>query len=194
VILLVVLLCGVSLWQPAVAYFQAPELETAWVCPMHPDFTMDIMGQCPRCGMNLVRSAPFDVRDYRLDFRTSPAVAKAGEKATLFFKVSHPGSGATIQKFESVHERQYHLFVISQNMEHFEHIHPVEQSDGTWTIGNEMVRYSLARDGNAIGVRAIADPLSDRDWHRSNRWSRTQLRAGTTPSGWTSPADSCRRR
>ena len=101
---------------------------------MHPDFTMDIMGQCPRCGMNLVRSAPFDVRDYRLDFRTLPAVVKAGEKATLFFKISHPGSGAPILKFESVHERQYHLFVISQNMEHFEHIHPVEQSDGTWSI------------------------------------------------------------
>ena len=128
--LFVALLCGVS----TVAYFQAPELETAWVCPMHPDFTMDIMGQCPRCGMNLVRSAPFDVRDYRLDFRTSPAVVNAGQKATLFFKVSHPGSGATVEKFESVHERQYHLFVISQNMEHFEHIHPVEQSDGTWTI------------------------------------------------------------
>jgi len=132
VILFVALLCGVS----TIAYFQnpTPELESAWVCPMHPDFTMDIMGQCPRCGMNLVRSAPFDVRDYRLDFRTLPAVVKAGEKATLFFKISHPGSGAPILKFESVHERQYHLFVISQNMEHFEHIHPVEQSDGTWSI------------------------------------------------------------
>jgi hypothetical protein len=131
-ILLVALLCGVS----TIAYFQnpAPELETAWVCPMHLDFTMDITGQCPRCGMNLVRAAPFDVRDYRLDFRTVPSVVRAGQKATLLFKVFHPGSGDAIQKFESVHERQYHLFVISQDMEHFEHIHPAEQSDGTWTI------------------------------------------------------------
>src|SRR5207247_7836212 len=106
----------------------------AWVCPMHSDFTAEAAGTCPRCGMALVHASPFDVRDYDLDFRTVPAVVKAGEKATLFFKISHPGSGATIQKFESVHERQYHLFVISQDMEHFEHIHPVEQSDGTWTI------------------------------------------------------------
>ena len=42
----------------------------------------------------------------------------------------------------------------------------VSNSDGTWTIGNEMVRYSLARDGSTIGVRGITDPLSDRDWHR----------------------------
>jgi hypothetical protein len=33
-----------------------------------------------------------------------------------------------------VHERQYHLFVISQDMDYFQHIHPEEQPDGTWTI------------------------------------------------------------
>ena len=37
-------------------------------------------------------------------------------------------------KFETVHERQYHLFVISQDMEYFQHIHPEQQPDGTWTI------------------------------------------------------------
>ena len=158
--LFVALLCGVS----TVAYFQTPELETAFVCPMHPDFTMDIMGQCPRCGMNLVRSAPFDVRDYRLDFRTAPGVVKAGEKATLFFKVSHPGSGAAIQKFESVHERQYHLFVISQDMEHFEHIHPVEQNDGTWTIDVTLPKpgyYKVLSDFMPVGGSSqfLARPL-----------------------------------
>src|SRR3954464_12657049 len=48
--------------------------ETAWVCPMHPDYTMDVEGKCPRCGMALVHASPFDVRDYRLDFRTVPSV------------------------------------------------------------------------------------------------------------------------
>ena len=47
--------------------------ETAFVCPMHPDYTLDIAGKCPRCGMALVRAAPFDVRDYRLDFRHDAA-------------------------------------------------------------------------------------------------------------------------
>ena len=111
-----------------------PEEETAWVCPMHSDYTTDIPGSCPRCGMALIRTAPFDVRDYRLDFQTVPAVVKAAQKTTLIFKIFHPGTGEQIKKFESVHERQYHLFVISQDMEHFQHVHPVEQSDGTWTI------------------------------------------------------------
>ena len=50
---------------------------TAFVCPMHPDYTLDIAGRCPRCGMALVRSAPFDVRDYGLEFTTEPAVVRA---------------------------------------------------------------------------------------------------------------------
>jgi hypothetical protein len=84
--------------------------------------------------MALVHAAPFDVRDYRLDFTTVPAVVKPGQKATLRFKIIHPGSGDIIKKFEVVHERQYHLFVISQDLEYFQHIHPQEQADGTWVI------------------------------------------------------------
>jgi len=108
--------------------------ETAYLCPMHPDYTVDIEGKCPRCGMALVRAAAYDVRDYRLDFRTTPSVVVAGRKATLRFKISHPAFDATIEKFEVVHDKQYHLFVISQDMEHFEHIHPEQHPDGTWTI------------------------------------------------------------
>lgn len=107
---------------------------TAWMCPMHPDYTMDAEGRCPRCGMALVRGAPFDVRDYRLDFRTEPGVVAAGQRARLRFAIFHPGSQALIRRFEVVHERPYHLFVIGQDMEHFEHIHPEQQADGTWTI------------------------------------------------------------
>ena len=126
---LIILLLAIPL-----ALTQAPQEETAWVCPMHPDYTMDVAGQCPRCGMSLVRAAPFDVRDYSLDFRTLPAVVRPGQKFTMQFRILHPGTGEQVKMFETVHERQYHLFVISQDMEYFQHIHPEEHSDGTWTI------------------------------------------------------------
>jgi len=126
---LIILLLAIPL-----ALTQSPQEETAWVCPMHPDYTMDVAGQCPRCGMSLVRAAPFDVRDYSLDFRTLPAVVRPGQKFTMQFRILHPGTGEQVKMFETVHERQYHLFVISQDMEYFQHIHPEEHSDGTWTI------------------------------------------------------------
>jgi hypothetical protein len=122
------------------AFFQARAADenadeaTAWVCPMHGDYTMDVAGKCPRCGMNLIRAAPFDVRDYQLDFRTEPTAAKAGRTIRMFFKFRHPGTGDVVTNFEIVHEKRFHLFVISQDMEFFQHIHPVEQTDGTWTI------------------------------------------------------------
>ena len=124
-ILLFLLLAGLGN-----GFFQAaqPDLETAWVCPMHADYTMDVAGLCPRCGMALVRSAPFDVRDYDLDFQTIPALVQPGKKATLRFKIMHPGSGQQVKKFEQVHEREYHLFLISQDMQYFQHVHPDRKS------------------------------------------------------------------
>jgi hypothetical protein len=110
------------------------EETAAWVCPMHSDYTADVDGRCPRCGMALVHAAPFDVRDYRFEFNTVPAVVKPLRKVSLRFKVFHPGTGEAMKKFEVVHERQYHLFLISQDMEYFQHIHPQEQADGTWSI------------------------------------------------------------
>jgi hypothetical protein len=84
--------------------------------------------------MDLVRAAPFDVRDYRLDFRTVPAVVKPGQAAKLLFRIFHPGTGEAIKRFEVLHERRYHLFVISQDMEYFQHLHPEQQADGTWSM------------------------------------------------------------
>src|SRR4029450_9379980 len=88
---------------------------TAFVCPMHPDYTLDIAGTCPRCGVALVRVARFDVRDYGLELTTEPTVVQAGKPARWRFRIFHPGTGERVLKFETVHERQYHLFVISHH-------------------------------------------------------------------------------
>src|SRR5678815_751927 len=138
--------------------------ETAFLCPMHPDFTLDVEGKCPRCGMALVKAAAYDVRDYKLEFRTIPPVVVAGQKATLRFKISHPSFNATIEKFEVVHDRKYHLFVISQNMEYFQHIHPEQRPDGTWTIDLTLPKpgyYKVLSDFLPAGgsTQFIARPL-----------------------------------
>jgi len=137
---------------------------TAWVCPMHSDYTADVEGKCPRCGMALVHAAPFDVRDYRVDFRTVPAAVTAGQKAALRFQIFHPGTGEAVKSFETVHERQYHLFLISQDMEYFQHIHPEEQADGTWTIDVSLPKagsYKVLSDFLPSGGSSqfIAQPL-----------------------------------
>ncbi len=124
---------------------RAPDEDPAWVCPMHGDYTTDVPGMCPRCGMALVHAAPFDVRDYDVDFYTVPAAVKPGRKITMFFRFRHPGTGEVVKKFEEVHTKRFHLFVISQDMEFFQHIHPVEQPDGTWSIDTVLPKAGYYR-------------------------------------------------
>jgi Cu/Ag efflux protein CusF len=111
---------------------------TAYVCPMHSDYTSELPGKCPRCGMKLVTTHPYDTRDYHLDFHTSPPIPKAGEPLTLSFQVARPHTGEIIKKFEVVHQKEYHLFLISQDMNYFEHIHPAESEDGTWSVNVKL--------------------------------------------------------
>jgi len=137
---------------------------TAWVCPMHSAYTSDLTGNCPICGMQLVKAAPFDVRDYQLDFTTIPALVKAGQTTKFLFRITHPGTNEPITKFETVHDRQYHLFVISQDMEYFQHIHPEEAADGTWSIEVKLPKpgyYKILSDFMPSGGAAqfIARPL-----------------------------------
>ncbi|HEY4211134.1 MAG TPA: heavy metal-binding domain-containing protein [Steroidobacteraceae bacterium] len=111
-----------------------PDEGIAWVCPMHPAYTAAAAGTCPICGMQLIQTRPYDARDYQLAFRTEPANVRPGEKVTLFFTFLRPGTAEVVKDFEIVHTKPFHLFVISQDMEFFEHIHPTMRPDGTWTI------------------------------------------------------------
>ena len=119
---------------PIAAATPGPDDEIAYVCPMHADYTSETAGTCQICGMTLVVATPYDVRDYGLTLTTTPAVVKAGEKAHLRLAIVHPGTGEPVTEFQTVHDRQYHLFVISQDMSVFEHVHPEQEADGAWGI------------------------------------------------------------
>ena len=146
-----------------------PDQEVAYVCPMHPDYTSEVGGMCPRDGMRLVESNPYDVRDYDMVFETLPSVVRAGEPVTLRLSVFHPGTGQQVRDFLTVHDRQYHLFVIGQDMRHFEHIHPEQDDQGRWSI-----EVTLPEDGyykvlsdfvpNGGSAQFISKPLVTADY------------------------------
>jgi hypothetical protein len=121
--------------QPAdVTSQDAGDGETAWFCPMHPDVTAGEAGQCRKCGMTLVAGRPFDTRDYPLSVNVAPRAVKAGAPVRMQFDVRHPSTGAPVRSFEPVHDRRYHLFVVSHDMQAFQHVHPDQQADGTWAL------------------------------------------------------------
>lgn len=138
--------------------------ETAYMCPMHPDVTSEVPGLCPKCSMALVVGKPFDMRDYQVEFRTEPPLVRPGEPARLIFNVLHPDTGATVTNFERVHDKPYHLFVISTDMEFFEHLHPEQGEDGSWWIDVTLPKggqYKVLSDFAPQGASSqfIARPL-----------------------------------
>ncbi len=119
---------GAPVQEPAPIYF----------CPMHADVTARTKDKCGKCGMELVPGDPWNEREYALELETTPAAPRAGSLVRLRFRVGHPDSGETVAGFEVVHDKRYHLFVASQDLEHLAHIHPEQQPDGTWTIEHTL--------------------------------------------------------
>jgi hypothetical protein len=95
-----------------------------YVCPMDPDVRSPKPGACSRCGMKLVLGIP-DGLEYPLELTTNPRALRAGEKVEMVFRVMDPKSGKLVTKFEIVHDKLFHLFIVSQDLQHFAHVHPV---------------------------------------------------------------------
>jgi hypothetical protein len=111
---------------------------STYFCPMHPDITSKTAGSCPKCGMAFVFGDPWNQREYRIALATVPSAPKAGQPTRFRFAVEDPDSKKTVTTFAVVHDKQFHLFVVSQDLEHFAHIHPEQQSDGAWVIDHTL--------------------------------------------------------
>jgi hypothetical protein len=116
---------------------------------MHPDVRGQPGEKCPLCGMALVRAAAADASAYLLDLETIPRVLRPQQKARARFVVRDPRTNATVRRFDLVHERVFHLFVVSQDLDYFTHVHPTLHEDGSLDVGVELPRpgvYQLIAD------------------------------------------------
>ncbi|HVS82588.1 MAG TPA: heavy metal-binding domain-containing protein [Pyrinomonadaceae bacterium] len=123
---------------PAPAEQSAPTADNRddefYACAMHPDVMSDKPGKCPKCAMTLVRTRRPEMAEYEVKLATTPAVVKPGEKFRLSFLISHPKTGELVKEFNIVHDVPFHLFVVSQDLTYFAHLHPQQQADGSFTI------------------------------------------------------------
>lgn len=109
----------------------APPPPLDYVCPMDPGIRSAGPGKCPRCGMVLVLGIP-DPIEYPLELTLTPRTPKPSEPLDLTFRIKDPKTGAAVTKFEVVHEKLFHLFVVSQDLDFFVHDHPVPADDGSF--------------------------------------------------------------
>ncbi len=120
------------------------EAPVEFVCPMDPDVRSAQPGRCPRCGMALVPGIP-DPVEYPVTIKLDPPKPKAGQKLRLAFTVNDPNTGKQVKDFQIVHEKLYHMFIVSQNLEYFRHDHPERRPEGVFRFDTVLPRPGMYR-------------------------------------------------
>jgi heavy metal-binding protein len=109
-------------------------IEAQYWCAMHPDVRSDVRGRCPICHMRLVPIPAASFATYPVDLRATAIVGGA----RLRLAVKSPKGGAIVRRFDVVHERAMHLFVIGDGLNFFTHDHPVQQPDGVFMLDVQL--------------------------------------------------------
>ena len=139
-----------AIWPALLARpFQDAANGSSFSCPMHPDVKSGRAGVCPRCGMALVPMDSELVGQYLLDFDLTPGPLRAGERGRVRFFISDPRTHAIVRDFDLIHEKRLHLFIVSDDLEYFSHVHPVLHPDGSWDLDVVLPRqgvYQLCAD------------------------------------------------
>ncbi|MBL8236023.1 MAG: hypothetical protein JNM66_01285 [Bryobacterales bacterium] len=108
-----------------------------FTCPMDPDVHAKLPGRCPRCGMNLIPGLP-DPLEFRMRIDVLPRVPSTTRTTSLRFHFVHPKTNKRVEKFEEIHERLLHLFLISEDRRYFAHEHPELEPGGYFRFHTQL--------------------------------------------------------
>lgn len=118
----------------AAAKQSAASSDEEYTCSMHPEIRSKAKGKCSKCAMALVSVNPAVSDEFVLKMAASPAAPKPLEKVRLQFSIFNPKTSDLVKEFSLLHEKLFHLFVVSQDLTQFQHIHPVFNADGSFSI------------------------------------------------------------
>jgi hypothetical protein len=110
-----------------------PSKDPVYVCPMDPDVRSHNPGSCRRCGMNLVAGIP-DPVEYHLALEVVPRPPRPAQPAALQFFVHDPWKDRPVPSYNVVHEKLFHAFVVSEDLQFFRHAHPTFVADGVFQL------------------------------------------------------------
>ena len=103
---------------------------------MDPDVRSKGPGRCPRCGMALEARLP-PLVEYPVEMRY--------QKGEIRLRVHDPATHRPVQHFEIIHEKPFHLFVVSQDLKFFAHDHPQPAGPGAFRLKLPLPQPGLYR-------------------------------------------------
>ena len=100
--------------------------------------------------------------EYPLEVTQSPELLRPGDTATLTFRILNPATRRQVSHFELVHEKLMHLFIVSENLEFFAHVHPVLQPDGSFVLKQRLPDGGMLPGCLQISIRPV--PCHSLQW------------------------------
>jgi hypothetical protein len=89
--------------------------------------------------------------------------AQPGKRFDLAFRIVGR-DGRTVRDFDVEHTKRMHLIVVRRDMTGFQHLHPTERADGTWTVPatlRDAGSYRVFADFSVAGKpHTLADDLT----------------------------------
>ncbi|MCE7044476.1 heavy metal-binding domain-containing protein [Dyadobacter sp. CY312] len=107
------------------------DMESIFACPMHPEVIGKQGDNCPKCGMELKAVQSKNAHEYQVQLTTSPKTVEAGKATELTIVIK---GNEQIVPLDISHEMKIHLMAVSDDLTWFRHIHPEEQTDGTYIV------------------------------------------------------------
>lgn len=135
--------------KPAGQKNRADESDAEYTCTMHPEIRSKTKGKCPKCAMVLVSVTPEVADEFILKMEADPPAPRPNEKVKFRFAIFNPKTALQVKEFALLHEKLFHLFIVSQDLNQFQHIHPLFQSDGSFSIETVLPqsgRYKIYAD------------------------------------------------
>ncbi len=94
--------------------------------------------------MTLVLGIP-DPVEYPLELTLAPRMPRPHERLELTFKIRNPKTGTPVKRFDVIHEKLFHMFIVSQDLDFFLHDHPVMAGDGTFRYRGNLPKPGMYR-------------------------------------------------
>lgn len=124
---------------------------TAWTCGsglaqqnQPPPATDGAMQHMPGMGMPGMKMGTLSTSTYEMNLELKPPAIVPTETTRLKFSfLDSQGQRAT--QFQVMHEKLFHMFIVSEDLEYFLHDHPVLQADGTFLFDAEFPRSGMYR-------------------------------------------------
>jgi hypothetical protein len=103
------------------------------------------------------------VSDKGLTLELARRTAQPGRRFGLAFRIADR-AGQTVRHFDVEHTKRMHLIVVRRDMSGFQHLHPTQRADGTWSVPatlHDAGSYRVFADFSVDGKpHTLADDLT----------------------------------